>query len=105
MISIYFSVIALELLYADGCRNKTLSLSLYTNTQALLRPGRFDRHITMDLPNLEERREIFEHHLRAIVLEKPTTYYSRRMASLSLGFSGAYSCPRKGCSRHNLQLL
>ncbi|KAK4296778.1 hypothetical protein Pmani_030752 [Petrolisthes manimaculis] len=57
--------------------------------KALLRPGRFDRHITMDLPNLEERREIFEHHLKAIVLEKPTSYYSRRMASLSLGFSGA----------------
>ncbi|KAK7082764.1 Paraplegin [Halocaridina rubra] len=57
--------------------------------KALLRPGRFDRHIMMDLPNLEERREIFEHHLKSIVLEKPSTYYSRRMASLTLGFSGA----------------
>ncbi|XP_071540541.1 mitochondrial inner membrane m-AAA protease component paraplegin [Panulirus ornatus] len=57
--------------------------------KALLRPGRFDRHILMDLPNMEERREIFEHHLKAIVLEKPTSYYSRRLASLTLGFSGA----------------
>ncbi|KAK8724348.1 hypothetical protein OTU49_011344 [Cherax quadricarinatus] len=57
--------------------------------KALLRPGRFDRHILMDLPNLEERREIFEHHLKSVVLEKPTTNYSRRMASLTLGFSGA----------------
>lgn len=57
--------------------------------KALLRPGRFDRHIVMDLPNLVERREIFEHHLKSIVLEKPSTYYSRRMASLTLGFSGA----------------
>lgn len=57
--------------------------------KALLRPGRFDRHIMMDLPNLEERKEIFEHHLKSIVLEKPSTYYARRMASLTLGFSGA----------------
>lgn len=57
--------------------------------KALLRPGRFDRHIMMDLPNLEERREIFEHHLKSIVLEKPSSYYARRMASLTLGFSGA----------------
>nr|XP_045617981.1 paraplegin-like isoform X2 [Procambarus clarkii]XP_045617990.1 paraplegin-like isoform X2 [Procambarus clarkii]XP_045618000.1 paraplegin-like isoform X2 [Procambarus clarkii]XP_045618008.1 paraplegin-like isoform X2 [Procambarus clarkii]XP_045618017.1 paraplegin-like isoform X2 [Procambarus clarkii]XP_045618027.1 paraplegin-like isoform X2 [Procambarus clarkii]XP_045618037.1 paraplegin-like isoform X2 [Procambarus clarkii] len=57
--------------------------------KALLRPGRFDRHILMDLPNLEERREIFEHHLKSIVLEKPANHYSRRMASLTLGFSGA----------------
>ncbi|XP_050691360.1 paraplegin-like [Eriocheir sinensis] len=57
--------------------------------KALLRPGRFDRHIMMDLPNQEERREIFEHHLKSIVLEKPASYYSRRMSSLTLGFSGA----------------
>ncbi|XP_076056662.1 SPG7 matrix AAA peptidase subunit, paraplegin [Oratosquilla oratoria] len=57
--------------------------------KALLRPGRFDRHIMMDLPTLEDRREIFEHHLKSIVLEKPSTYYSRRMATLTLGFSGA----------------
>ncbi|MPC09430.1 Paraplegin [Portunus trituberculatus] len=57
--------------------------------KALLRPGRFDRHIMMDLPNQEERREIFEHHLKSIVLQKPASYYSRRMASLTLGFSGA----------------
>lgn len=30
---------------------------------ALLRPGRFDRHILIDLPNLDERTEIFERHL------------------------------------------
>ena len=57
--------------------------------KALLRPGRFDRHIMLDLPTQEERKEIFEHHLKAIVLEKPVTFYSNRMASLTLGFSGA----------------
>lgn len=63
-------------------------MSFFNSAQALLRPGRFDRHIMMDLPNQEERREIFEHHLKSIVLQKPASYYSRRMASLTLGFSG-----------------
>lgn len=57
--------------------------------KALLRPGRFDRQIMMDLPTLDERQEIFQHHLKSIVLEKPPAFYARRMASLTLGFSGA----------------
>lgn len=32
--------------------------------QALLRRGRFDRHITIDLPNLSERKEMFELYLK-----------------------------------------
>ena len=56
--------------------------------KALLRPGRFDRHIMIDLPNLEERQEIFESHLKSIKLEKQPRFYSRRMASLTPGFSG-----------------
>jgi ATP-dependent Zn protease len=56
--------------------------------QALLRPGRFDRHILIDLPNLVERKEIFEQHLKGITLEKKPDYYSRRMAFLTPGFSG-----------------
>ena len=31
--------------------------------KALLRPGRFDRHISIDLPTLIERKEIFEQHM------------------------------------------
>ena len=31
--------------------------------RALLRPGRFDRHITIDLPNVVERKEILEQHM------------------------------------------
>ena len=31
--------------------------------KALLRPGRFDRHISIDLPTFIERKEIFEQHL------------------------------------------
>ncbi|VVC30093.1 ATPase, AAA-type, core,Peptidase, FtsH,Peptidase M41, FtsH extracellular,Peptidase M41,P-loop containing [Cinara cedri] len=56
--------------------------------KALLRPGRFDRHILIDLPTLEERKEIFEQHLK-IKLDKEPKYYSRKMAHLTPGFSGA----------------
>ena len=55
---------------------------------ALLRPGRFDRHILIDLPTLEERRQIFEQHLKGIKLEKSPTAYSMRLAHLTPGFSG-----------------
>jgi len=57
--------------------------------KALLRPGRFDRHIMMDLPTQEERQEILEHHLKRINLEHPPNHYSARIAALTLGFSGA----------------
>ncbi|MBI5623135.1 MAG: AAA family ATPase [Elusimicrobia bacterium] len=36
---------------------------------ALLRPGRFDRKITVNRPNLQERREIFEYYARNIALD------------------------------------
>ncbi|XP_059059705.1 paraplegin [Achroia grisella] len=57
--------------------------------KALLRPGRFDRHILIDLPTLIEREEIFERHLKNIVLEKLPDYYVKRLAYLTPGFSGA----------------
>ncbi|KAJ0183648.1 hypothetical protein K1T71_000071 [Dendrolimus kikuchii] len=57
--------------------------------KALLRPGRFDRHILIDLPTLKEREEIFERHLKGIVLELLPDYYVKRLAYLTPGFSGA----------------
>lgn len=56
--------------------------------KALLRPGRFDRHILIDLPTLEERKEIFEQHLKVINLDNPPSHYSKRLAQLTPGFSG-----------------
>lgn len=53
----------------------------------MLRPGRFDRHILIDLPTLEERKEIFEQHLK-IKLDKEPKDYSQKMAHLTPGFSG-----------------
>ncbi|XP_044014936.1 paraplegin [Aphidius gifuensis] len=57
--------------------------------KALLRPGRFDRHILIDLPTLQERKEIFERHLKSIILDKKPENYSPRLAQLTPGFSGA----------------
>ncbi|XP_018021420.2 paraplegin, partial [Hyalella azteca] len=57
--------------------------------KALLRPGRFDRHIMLDLPTQEERQEILEHHMKSIVLAYEPQHYSKRLAALTLGFSGA----------------
>ncbi len=55
--------------------------------KALLRPGRFDRHIYLELPNKQERLEIFEVHLRPIKKSKDIDI--DLLASLSPGFSGA----------------
>ncbi|XP_066250735.1 mitochondrial inner membrane m-AAA protease component paraplegin isoform X2 [Euwallacea similis] len=57
--------------------------------KALLRPGRFDRHILIDYPDLLERNEIFQLHLKGIALEQPPGTYSKRLAFLTPGFSGA----------------
>ncbi|MEI8350271.1 MAG: AAA family ATPase [Candidatus Omnitrophota bacterium] len=37
---------------------------------ALLRPGRFDRHISITLPNLDEREAIFQYYLNKIKYDK-----------------------------------
>uniref|UniRef100_A0A8C4IAN9 Mitochondrial inner membrane m-AAA protease component paraplegin n=1 Tax=Dicentrarchus labrax TaxID=13489 RepID=A0A8C4IAN9_DICLA len=56
---------------------------------ALMRPGRLDRHIFIDLPTLQERREIYEQHLKILKLTQPANFYSLRLAELTPGFSGA----------------
>lgn len=57
--------------------------------KALLRPGRFDRHILIDLPDLVERNEIFQYHLKGVALEEEPTKYSKFLAYMCPGFSGA----------------
>ena len=54
---------------------------------ALLRPGRFDRRIILDLPNLREREEILKIHCRDKVLAKDVDLH--RVAERTPGFSGA----------------
>jgi cell division protease FtsH len=55
--------------------------------RALLRPGRFDRHIYLELPNLVERKQIFGVHLRPLKLGKEID--SSQLAAQTPGFSGA----------------
>lgn len=58
--------------------------------KALLRPGRFDRHISIDNPELEGRKDIFRVHLRKIALaENIDKDLAGRLATLTPGFSGA----------------
>merc|ERR1712238_210977 len=57
--------------------------------QALTRPGRFDRQITVDLPDLQGRKEIFNVHLKSLTLESEMKQYSGRLAGLTPGFAGA----------------
>ena len=58
--------------------------------QALLRPGRFDRQILINLPTLPERKAIFEVYLKKILLEKSVDAYSSRLAALTPGHSGMH---------------
>ena len=55
---------------------------------ALMRAGRFDRQIYVDLPDVRERKEIFEVHLRPLkkVADELDTEF---MAKQTPGFSGA----------------
>lgn len=57
--------------------------------KALLRPGRFDRHIIIDLPTALERQEIFEIYLSKIKLDHEPQYFSKRLAQMTPRFSGA----------------
>lgn len=57
--------------------------------KALLRPGRFDRNIQIDLPTLEGRREIYDVHLHKIVYDKYIPELSGKLSAMTPGFSGA----------------
>jgi len=54
---------------------------------ALLRPGRFDRIIDIELPNSEARQHIFEVHCKNVPLDKKVNI--RKMAIATEGYSGA----------------
>jgi cell division protease FtsH len=55
--------------------------------KALMRAGRFDRQIFVDLPDIRERREIFEVHLKP--LKKAENLDTEFLAKQTPGFSGA----------------
>lgn len=55
--------------------------------KALLRAGRFDRQIHVDLPNLNERKEVFQVHLKPVKIDD--TVDIDLLARQTPGFSGA----------------
>ncbi len=52
---------------------------------ALLRPGRFDRRVFIDLPNVKEREQIIKHYL----LGKKYNFDTLEVAKITTGFSPA----------------
>lgn len=58
---------------------------------ALLRPGRFDRHVAIDRPDIAGRRAIFAVHLKPLTLAEGTDreMLSEKLSTLTPGFSGA----------------
>jgi AFG3 family protein len=57
--------------------------------KALMRPGRFDRHISIDRPTMDGRKQIFLVHLKKIVTSVDMDYLTGRLSALTPGFSGA----------------
>ena len=55
--------------------------------KALMRAGRFDRQIYVDLPNINERKEIFEVHIKPLKLAEDVKI--KFLAQQTPGFSGA----------------
>ena len=55
--------------------------------KALMRAGRFDRQIIVDMPDVNERKAIFQVHLKPIKLDK--TVDVEKLANQTPGFSGA----------------
>jgi cell division protease FtsH len=54
---------------------------------ALLRPGRFDRHVLVDRPDVAGREEILEVHLQKIKVDEEVNV--KRVAAITSGFVGA----------------
>ena len=77
----------------DGFDNETNVIVMAATNRAdvldkaLLRPGRFDRKVTINLPTLEDRKLILEVHAKG----KPFADDVRwdKIAGITIGFSGA----------------
>ena len=54
---------------------------------ALLRPGRFDRHVTLDLPDVKGRRAVLDVHIKGKPMESDVAL--EMIAKQTPGFSGA----------------
>ena len=57
--------------------------------RALTRPGRFDRVISVDAPDVVGRKQIFDVHLKKLKLAPDNSNYSKRLAALTPSMTGA----------------
>ena len=57
--------------------------------KALTRPGRFDRHVTVDNPEFHGRKQLFELYLKKVKYDTQIDSLVDRLAALTAGFSGA----------------
>ena len=57
--------------------------------KALTRPGRFDRQVPVDLPDIKGRKAIFLIHLKPLAYEGDRSVLAETLAALTPGFSGA----------------
>lgn len=76
--------------------------------RALLRPGRFDRRVVLDLPDIKDREDILKIHARGKAFDKGVDL--RKVAVRTPGFSGAdiANLMNEGAifaARHNRKLI
>jgi len=59
---------------------------------AILRPGRFDRQIMVDKPDIKGRKDIFLVYLKDLTVKGDLDDLAERLAALTPGFAGAEIC-------------
>ncbi|MDD5078262.1 MAG: AAA family ATPase [Candidatus Omnitrophica bacterium] len=80
----------------DGLKDKDYNIVLIGATNApetyldpaLLRPGRFDRKVIVDKPNLEDRQKLFSYYLKKVKYD-PASVKIDRLARITVGQSPA----------------
>jgi cell division protease FtsH len=80
----------------DGLKDKDYNIVLIGATNApegyldpaLLRPGRFDRKIIVDKPNLDDRQKLFSYYLKKVKYD-PADVKMDRLARITVGQSPA----------------
>ena len=80
----------------DGLKEKDTNIVIIGATNApenildlaLLRPGRFDRKIYVDKPNLEDRQKLFTYYLKGVEYDAATIKVDR-LARICVGYSPA----------------
>jgi cell division protease FtsH len=80
----------------DGLKEKQANIVIIGATnvwegyldQALLRPGRFDRKIYVDMPHLEDRQKLFAYYLNKVKYDQADVKIDR-LARITVGFSPA----------------